>query len=165
MRAVTTFVLIAAFALPGAARADWRYTRWTMNPAEVAAASKGAVSQVAAAPGERVFGIDLKATGTYATDDVQFEARFYFDATERLRLVKLTPADRDQCDGLLAQVRGMYSPPVSESDRYGMRSWKWDDPANGDRVQLVDARSEDGQIANTCWLMYRPFIASGADGP
>lgn len=105
-------LLIAAVlaAIPSAALADWKFTRWDMPIKEVLAASAGAAYQVKENKGDRVDDLRRLAEARVSEGSAQFIAELYFDKKgKHLRLVRYRPAETLSCldtDKLLVATFG-----------------------------------------------------------
>lgn len=151
-------VLIAAMlaAVPVSALADWQNTSWTMSRTQVAAATGARLVQ--GNPGDRVFNADLGAEGTYTALGFDFTSKFFFDAADRLRGVKLTLVDQSRCDELQRTMDSIYGRPLDVSLSISKR---WIDAGSGDSVRFTDL---DGDIGGDCFLAYSPTLTQGARG-
>ena len=141
-------------AMPGAAHADWQYTKWGMSPTQVAAASHGAVQVGTGDPGDKYDGADIGATGTYASGDYRFKAVFYFvgGKLSDIRLSLLAGENYALKNSLL----GVYGRPFDASDDLGLTTWH--DTAKNNRVDLLIIGS------NSTSLEYRPLKDTSATG-
>lgn len=149
--------LLAAICVPGIALADWQNTNWSMSAAEVVRVT--GARPVQGTPGDRVMDSDLAAVGSYSAMGFEFESRFYFDAADRLRVVKLVMPNPDRCDELRRVVSGIYGQPVQTTRNM---SWLWIDADSGDRVRFTDARLPP--TVDECFIVYEPALGSGARG-
>src|ERR1700721_1255329 len=86
-------VLALACCAVSAAKADWKYTKWGMNPQQVVSASKNLARE----------GSDLrpdsdgnvsKLVAPYQSGKLLFDAQFGFDAADRLASVTLVLNDK-----------------------------------------------------------------------
>lgn len=148
--------MLALMASP--ASADWQYTRWGMTPAQVVTASQGAVQIKTGTEGDRVFGADLGAAGTYSAAGFDFTTQFYFDAAERLKGVRLH-TDFARCAELKDTMAGLYG-PNGALDRMGGR---WVDVENNNNVRLTMMAALPSVEAQ-CFLVYSPITTTGASG-
>lgn len=155
MRALLLAALTAL--IPATASADWQYTEWGMSPDEVIAASNGAVKAKSPREGERVFGADKKALGFYEAAGYTFESEFFFDAADRLQIVKLVLLDSSKCGDLKDTVQGLYGQPAERSDI----SWVWYDHENQNKVRFT---AVDLATDLSCFVLYTPIGGSGANG-
>ena len=100
----------ALTALPGAALADWKYTRWGMPLKEVLAASEGTAYKVKERKGVRVGELRRLAEARVVEGSVQFIAELYFDkGGKRLELIRYRPSATLSCletDKLLVEAFG-----------------------------------------------------------
>jgi len=155
---------LACLAMPAAARADWDWTRWGMPASEVIAGSKGEVAPVDGAPGQRVNGWDLKATGDIRRDGLAFRAELFFDPDgQALHLVRLTLEDPGRCPKLLKRLRQRHGAPRDESvvlpvgsERVTLTLLKWDDDGRGNFLALT-ALPPVGESPGQCFIRYRPL--------
>ena len=147
--AISLFLICLSFP----AEANWQYTQWDMTPAQVIAASRGSVHQVAG--GDRVLGSDLGAEGTYSAQGFDFKSQFYFDNTGRLRVVKLTLMQQ-RCTDLQQSLRGIYGLSVESSPK----NMVWHDTEKGNRVRLTNMPD----LSINCYILYTPLGSSGAGG-
>ncbi|WP_312066279.1 hypothetical protein [Brevundimonas sp.] len=136
--------------------AEWQNTNWEMSRAEVVRVTGAQV--VEGTKGQSVGGADLGAAGTYSALGFNFRSLFFFDRTDRLRLVKIVMDDVDRCDDLQQTMEGIYGNPV-ESMRI---SQMWIDGKSGDEVRYTDARRPP--IVNECFVAYSPAAPSGGRG-
>jgi hypothetical protein len=78
----------------GAAKADWKYTRWGMTPSQVAAASRNLTKKSADLHPDSDGNV-TKLVAPYQAGKFAFEAQFGFDAADRLSSVTLVLNDKD----------------------------------------------------------------------
>lgn len=151
------FIILACAALLMATpvAADWQETTWTMSRAEVIRVT--GAQGVQGTPGQRVSDSDLGAEGQYEALGFNFKSQFFFDRTDRLRVVKLVLDDVSRCADLRTAVQGIYATPVS-SDRL---STLWLDGAQNNQVRYT---GPIGTISPDCFLVYTPIVASGSSG-
>jgi hypothetical protein len=153
--AFSVLALAAALVCAAPAFAHWEYTRWGMSPAEVIAASSGAVRPAEGGYGEQVFDLDLRAQGIYRAGGMDFEVRFFFTPGEnRLTAVKLIPA-ASRCDDLARQLRAAHGEGERSNLQIG-HVMHWADPANGDSVLYADI-GPIGRMARICHVIYQPL--------
>jgi hypothetical protein len=144
--------LLSCIALP--AEANWQYTHWNMTRAQVLASAHGNAHPVVGKPGDRVFGADLGAEGTYAAAGIKFISQFYFDAAGRLQIVRLTPVNQSQCPSLANSLNSIYGNPVESS---GITKF-WRDAVNSNGIRITRLS------ANECYVVYTSLSSSGANG-
>ena len=128
-----------------AARADWQYTRWGMSPQEVIVAS-GNITKENSDLRPDSNGYVTKLVAPYQTGKYSFEARFGFDANNKLSSVTLVlsdksadmememdadpnmPMDTDRgiCHELDMAVNGTYGRPNYQgaSHLYAIKRWQ-----------------------------------------
>ena len=134
--------------VPGAAKADWQYTKWGMTPPQVVSASNNLATQ----------GSDLRPdsdgnvtrlVAPYQGGKFSFEAQFGFDATDRLASVTLVLNDKSAgmdmsadttmnhgaCYDLRVSVNTAYGPPqdgASVHMQYSIETWQ--DQTNNNKI-------------------------------
>ena len=136
-------------------KADWQNTTWEMSRDEV-------VRVTGAAPmegdeGQSVAGADLRATGTYEALGFQFRSQFFFDRTDRLRMVKIVMDEVERCPELKRTMDGIYGNPVEDRRISSL----WIDGRSGDQVRFTGPMPP---IVNHCFVTYAPVAASGGRG-
>jgi hypothetical protein len=169
-------LLIAAIltAIPGAALADWKYTKWGMSLKDVLTASAGAAYKVKETKGDRVGDLRRLAEARVTEGSAHFIAELYFDKkAKRLELVRYRPAEPLSClatDKLLVETFGEGTverkPMDVPVDRRVLklttisRSWP---QANGDRMSANMFQIESLE-PQTCTMVFKPpaQAASGA---
>jgi hypothetical protein len=125
-----------------------------MSPAQVISSAHGDAHSVAGKPGDRVFGADLRAEGFYSAHGYNFKTQFFFDISNRLRVVKLNLQDSTRCHNLADDLEGLYGRPVAG---FSNSSEFWHDAKNGNVVRVT-------QISRTCFIVYSPIDSSGGSG-
>lgn len=136
-------------------KADWQNTNWEMSRDEVVRAT-GAVPMEGDS-GQSVAGADLRATGSYEALGFQFRSQFFFDRTDRLRMVKIVMDDVERCADLKRTMDGIYGNPVEDR----RISTVWIDGRTGDQVRFT---GQMPPIVNECFVTYSPIAASGGRG-
>lgn len=117
---------LAVFA-PGAARADWEYTKWGMTPDQVVKASNGAVKTMP--PGQRMkssaMHFENGASGSFTKGALRFAVNFDFDEkSQGLVCVRLTLLDQAQSAAFKEALTKSYGPPQGGSNAgLDMLSW------------------------------------------
>jgi hypothetical protein len=151
------FVITATPAL-----ADWQYTKWNMTPHDVVLASKGTVHTVEAKPGQRVFDADLLAEGTYDAAGFSFVSQFFFDASNRLRAVKLVVDDTSRCGELEQKLQGIYGLSENRDDNLSPVSITefWLDTKNNLKARFTTSTFGE----KLCFVIYVPLQSTGASG-
>jgi hypothetical protein len=92
-----------------AAKADWEYTKWGMNPQQVVSASNN-LARESSDRGPDSDGNVTRLVAPYSSGKFSFEARFEFDAADRLAAVTLFLTDKSLCGELQASVETAYGP-------------------------------------------------------
>lgn len=154
--------LFAVCAIPGAAKADWAWTRWDMSPAQVIAASGGLVTSAPGGrPGDGVEGLTQRASGALDYEGLRVEATFYFDPQDRLRFVKMDLAAWEDCppiverlSGRLGETKEWRRTHETQAGVLVARSWGWNDDGNGNRVSVNGIQAS--WDAGTCSWNFRP---------
>src|SRR5581483_5006187 len=82
-----------------AAKADWEYTRWGMTPQQVVSASKNLATENADLRPDSDGNV-TKLVAPYQSGNFSFEARFEFDAADRLAGVTLLLNEKSLCPDL-----------------------------------------------------------------
>jgi len=157
MMAMSAVAVLSAAA--GPATADWEYTRWSMTPEAVVAASGGKVRQVAGREGERVHDYDLVAQGDHRWRHFDLHAQFYFSPARELKVVRLTLKDNARCDAARRTLQAAHGPGGQEDLKIGdhtiMTFWHWNDEATGDFIGFTDARAT-ARLPRMCFIRLRP---------
>lgn len=125
-----------------------------MTPAQVAAASKGAVTVGTGDPREEYEGARIGAVGTYASGAYRFKANFHF-ANGRLVDVRLKLVE-GQPYALKSDLMGLYGKPFYEGTSLGLTTWH--DTAKNNRVDLLMIGADYTQ------LEYRPLKNESSSG-
>jgi hypothetical protein len=139
-------------ALPlGAARADWEYAKWGMTPAQLVAASHGAVSLYPPAQRMRVeeLKLDYLATGEFADGPLHLLVNFAFDIESGgLALVTYVVADTAQNGVLQAWLARKYGPPQTTGGvpMIGLKTYGW---RGGDEIDLNISTGERAVVIQT----------------
>jgi hypothetical protein len=97
------------------AQADWQFTQWNMSRDAVVAASQGSMHAVEGTPGQRRWGLEMKAEGRFNDGALSLESRFFFDPAGRLKAVSLDLADLTQCPAFRKSVEQRYGKPEGTS--------------------------------------------------
>ena len=124
VRAAMAAAALAASIVPAAA--DWQYTRWGMDPAQVKAASGDVArdnpDRRLDAPG---FTADLVSPYEGAT--LPFTAVFLFDAARKLGYVTLKPLGQIACPVIVEALVTNHGPPMGQVDLGHATTMRWDD--------------------------------------
>lgn len=147
---IATLAALACLALPGAAQANWKYSRWGMSLDQLLAASPRTVHRVADVPDERVGSLQRLATGEVNEGGTRFQVQFYFTPEGKsLQLVRYEPAEKMTCtdEALVAAKlfgKGKVTDTVENTDvgegqkvDITYRSTAWTG-TQGDEVQFMD---------------------------
>jgi hypothetical protein len=158
LRAFALVVVAMVISVNGA-RADWQFTKWGMNPAQVAKASKN--NAVPASPDVAQEGYDYslragvgKLMMPYSTGGLAFTAVFMFDPTNHLQaviLLKRAGEDRELIDAL----RARYGATVRDEPTSIGSILEW--VSATDRIRFASALSHT-------WVLYSPRTAGAAQG-
>jgi hypothetical protein len=127
------------------ARADWQYTRWGMNKAEVVTASSGRAREHHVAQRES-WGVypDLVAPSRFAAHE--YRAYFYFNNDNGgLEAVRLVPKLGVWCPDIARALMTLYGSDQRLIDGYFI----WRDPAANNTVSLSQF--------STCRIKYEPL--------
>jgi hypothetical protein len=155
MRCVT--IVVAAICMSTIpAVAHWQFTQWDMSPDQVVAASHGTAHAVNGTAGERVANADLRAENTYSANGYDFKSQFFFDVSNRLRVVKLNLLDLSRCDQFVSDVEGLYGRPAGGSSD---SSEFWYDKKNQNVVRLTHFDN-----FGICFVDYSPIESTGGNG-
>ena len=132
----TTFAEVASLS-PPSALANHGFPRFGMTPAEVVAASSGAMSRVAGRVGSEVFNLSMLAEGSLNTGE---KMMFYFaKSDESLALVKVIPPPVHAAHLTLDCPEIWGNPLETENKEWAPGFWmglmRWQ-VANGDLVTL-----------------------------
>jgi hypothetical protein len=108
-----------------AAKADWEYTKWGMIPQQVVDASKNLGREsIDRRPDSD--GNVTKLVAPYKRGKFSFEARFAFDAADKLSAVTLLLTDKSLCDDLQVSEEMEYGPVQggTETTLYIIENWQ-----------------------------------------
>jgi hypothetical protein len=97
------------------AQAGWQFTQWNMSRDAAVAASQGSVHAVEGRPGQRRWGLDLKAEGRFTDGAFTLESRFFFDKAGQLKAISFDLADLAQCPAFRKSVEQRYGKPDGTS--------------------------------------------------
>jgi hypothetical protein len=143
---------ILSIALGASAHADWQYTKWGMTPAEVAAASGGAVKVVrpsAESVADKTSRTLTECSGDYIVGKFHFYVVFSFDRQKhQLEEVTLLLPDHGYTDELRRALEEKYG-----AWREGMA---WIDRNDGYSVELISA--------DVSMIHYRPLHDAEKNG-
>ncbi|RDJ21997.1 hypothetical protein DWF00_27135 [Bosea caraganae] len=151
MRAVIVAILAM---VPLAAKADWQYSKWGMNPAQVIEAARGAATPFQ--DSSETADQRSKVVAPYQSGRHTFRSRFVFDRSDRLSIVMLELSDPSRCPELYADLTQAYGPPQAKSPQGYFPKW-WD-RKNGNVVTLVD------MVRTICSIQYMPLGEAGTPG-
>jgi hypothetical protein len=126
MRAAVGLAAIGLLSsVPHAALADWEYTKWGMQPAEVINASRG--SAVAYADRDHDWDVfRAEASASYIWHGFAFTAYFLFHRDSKaLNYVSLSLRAPEKCPDLDAKLRQVYGKPAIDVKKpaFNMGSW------------------------------------------
>jgi hypothetical protein len=145
--AISLVVVSVATALP--ASADWQFTHWGMNRAELVKAA-----------GEKVIAVQNKDGASfempYSADSFTFTAEFFFDNSGGLCKVqlKLRSGDPIALRDALAEKYGV-APQSQYPSLYSLGAiWK----TQSDEISFIN--EPGGSVGNT-WLTYERRVSSG----
>lgn len=122
---------LALTLVSSAAKADWQYTKWGMNPDEVVKASEGKVLQCTSeiCDGHQPTGVSSDIAllfAKYSAGKYPFHAFFYFDKKSRgLTIVNLNLVDRSLVLPLGADLKARYGEPSEQSRTSVTRDMQW----------------------------------------
>lgn len=151
MRTVSLIVAGLFMASASVAQAGVGPYQWGMPLQEVVQIGDGDLHEVRGGPGDRVFGSDLRAEGTYGAAGLIFRGEFYFDPADRLSGVRLH-AEKSDCNQLFELLEGLYG--LGSPTGAGR---VWIDTAANNEVRFT---SFDGD----CFVAYSPVSRGGGLG-
>jgi hypothetical protein len=139
-----------------AAKADWEYTKWGMNLQQVVSASKNLARE---SPDRRPDsdGNVTKLVAPYQSEKFSFEARFEFDAADRLSGVTLFLTDKSLCDQLQESVETTYGPVQGGTSTSLYIIENWQDQKNKNNVSYT------ALYRSICYVHYSGIKSTGAD--
>jgi hypothetical protein len=154
----------------GAAKADWRYTKWGMTPAQVASAAKNLTRKSSDLHPDSDGNV-TKLVAPYQSGKFPFEAQFGFDAADRLSSVTLVLNDKsagmdmgadmnmDQggCHDLQMNLKTVYGPPQgggSAHMQYTIETWRDQKNKNAVKYTVLDGVG--------CYVQYGAIKPAGA---
>jgi hypothetical protein len=108
-------LFLAPLLAPPAARANWEYTRWGMNPEQVVAASGGKAELL---PGKPLQGMPLapRATGTFTEGSLHLRTTFTFEVPGGgLQCVSYGVLDHADDNNFKAALIKRYGPAQTKS--------------------------------------------------
>ena len=149
-------LVTALLAVPTSAAADWQYTRWGMTPAQVVAASNGAVELSSGFGGPERRAGAVAAAGRYDAGEFHFTAEFMF-RNGGLTGVSLVETG-EACGRLEYALTDKYGDREGRSGTQGL--YRWRDPEANTVVEF--APSLAGGV--TCNLRYLPISHPGNAG-
>jgi hypothetical protein len=152
--------LVVGLALwPGAAGANWQYTKWGMTPEQVQSAAKGRLSPVATPGGcPACTSIPLLA-GDYAVGGQVFRARFEFADGNSLATVVLAMPSTGRtwgCNDLFDSLIRRYGAPAWQAPLTGdgtLPNARWLDSRDNNTVYFNDISLQTGM----CEIQYSPL--------
>ncbi len=135
---ILTFTLLSSLLVMPISYADWQYTKWGMDEAQVKAAANGRA--VSVTPEERdeqsSESLEARLKAPYQSGDFIFTAYFQFDrASSKLAAVSLNMADPSKCLDLVGELTIKYGTPISESESAILSTWIWQ-PSN-DQITVL----------------------------
>ena len=163
---IVTLAALACLALPGAAQANWKYSRWGMSVDQVIAASPGTVHRIADIEKDRVDELQRLAVGEVTEGGTKFQVQFYFSpGGTNLQLVRYEPAEKMTCTDegvVIAKLlgNGKVTDTVESTDlgdgkkvdiTYRTATWTG---TQGDEVQFMEARAFD-QSLDVCTFTFQ----------
>jgi hypothetical protein len=164
MKVSSLAIVCLSVSIFGAAQASahWQYTRWGMNPKQVATNSKGTTSEGIGVPGDNVDGFQVGDIGQYTSGNYKFRAAFYFQ-NNVLSIVslKLNDAGYDHCLALQHDLEGRYGKPYDKIDSAIAMGMTWHDVAAKNFMSILIIGSD---ASATCTLSYKPLTSESAGG-
>lgn len=154
MRLTLIAVIAVAGTLASPASADWQNTTWEMTRAQVIRAT--GAGAIEGTEGQRVFNADLGAAGPYSALGFSFTAQYFFDRTDRLRVVKLVMTDESRCGELKDSLAGIYGAALESSPS----STFWIDAQKGNGVRYTAPH----RFSPGCFVAYTPISPTGDQG-
>lgn len=151
-------VLLGSLIAVSSAHADWQYTRWGMNPAEVVKASGGRASPNASS-GQNTDDEIAKLSAPYAAGEFAFDAYFMFNRnTDRLSGVRLKLSIPSKCTALYSELMAKYGKPVSENNSRLAQGAAWQDRGNNLQVSILQIGRD------SCSVAYAPISSAANKG-
>ena len=162
---ISRTLIMALAAVTPLAHADWQYTRWGMSPADVVAASGGAVQVVEPIAFPNI-GRSIKAKGPYTAGDLAFNAAFYFSQDDKLVMIGLGQHGVGECSQTQSALSAKYGAPTDTGQRDRKRLI-WRDEATGTAVEWTDTSALNRLTASNkeidCFISYQP-LEKAAEG-
>jgi hypothetical protein len=139
-----------------AAKADWEYTKWGMTPQQVVSASKNLARESSDRRPDSDGNV-TKLVAPYESGKFSFEARFEFDAADRLAAVTLLLTDKSLCHDLQASVETAHGRVQggTSTSLYIIESWQ--DQKNKNSVTYTELYKSD------CYVHYSGIKSGEAD--
>ena len=139
-----------------AAKADWEYTKWGMTLQQVVSASKNLARESSDRRPDSAGNV-TKLVAPYKSGKFSFEARFEFDAADRLSAVTLFLTDKWLCDELQVSVETAYGPVQGGTSTSLYIIENWQDQKNKNSVTFTALYRSD------CYIHYSVIKSPGAD--
>ena len=143
------FGIVLALTCCGAsvAKADWEYTKWGMTSQEVVSASKNLARENSDRRPDSDGNV-TKLVAPYTSEKFSFEARFKFDAADRLAAVTLLLTDKSLCHDLQVSVETAYGPVQGGTSTSLYIIENWQDQKNKNSVTYTALYRSD------CYVHY-----------
>lgn len=154
------WLMAAAVLWPGAAGANWQYTKWGMTPEQVQAAAKGKLSPVAAPLACPTCATVPLLAGDYEVGGQQYRVRFEFaDGNSLATVVLAMPARRQSwgCNELFDSLSLKYGAPAWQAPLTGdgtLPNARWLDPRDHNTVFFNDISAQTGM----CEVQYSALM-------
>jgi hypothetical protein len=157
----------------GAAKADWKYTKWGMTPDQVASAAKNQTKNSSDLHPDSDGNV-TKLVAPFPSGKFSFEAQFGFNPADRLSSVTLVLNDKSAgmdmaadmnmnldhkggCHDLLVSVKITYGPPQgggSAHALYTIQTWRDQTNKNDVKYTVLDGVG--------CYVQYSAIKPAGA---
>jgi hypothetical protein len=140
-----------------AAKADWEYTKWGMTPQQIVSASKNLARENSDRRPDSDGNV-AKLVAPYNSGKFSFEARFEFDAADRLSALTLLLTDKSLCHDLQVNVETTYGPVQGGTSTSLYLIENWQDQKNKNSVTYTALYK-----LSDCYVQYSGIKSAGAD--
>ena len=159
-KTLIAWLMLGAALWPGAAGANWQYTKWGMTPQQVQSAAKGKLSPITAADSCLACASVPLLAGNYAVGGQVFRVRFEFDDGKTLSKVVLAMPAKQQtwgCNELFDSLSLKYGAPAWTAPLTGdgsLPNARWLDPHDENTVFFNDISLQ----TSMCVIQYSPMV-------
>ena len=136
---------------------DWEYTKWGMTPQQVVRASNNLATEASDLRPDSDGNV-TKLVAPYNSGRFSFQARFEFNAADRLSAVTLLLTDKSSCYDLQVSVQTAYGPVQGGTSTSLYIIENWQDQKNKNRVTYTALYK-----LSDCYVHYSGIKSAGAD--